>query len=68
MKTMKQENKMKKEKKDIPAINIEMIDKNNNHNVIYDVHHLKNIFSPYMYERTNLYLSAFLSQYIYYKF
>ena len=33
MKTMKQENKMKKEKKDIPpAINIEMIDKNNNHN------------------------------------
>ena len=30
---MKQENKMKKEKKDIPpAINIEMIDKNNNHN------------------------------------
>ncbi len=32
MKTMKQENKMKKEKKDIPAINIEMVDKNNNHN------------------------------------
>ena len=32
MKTMKQENKMKKEKKERPAINIEMIDKNNNHN------------------------------------
>ena len=34
MKTMKQENKMKKEKKERPAINIEMIDKNNNHNDI----------------------------------
>ena len=32
MKTMKQENKMKKEKKERPVINIEMIDKNNNHN------------------------------------
>ena len=34
MKTMKQENKMKKEKKERPAINIEMIDKNNNHNIV----------------------------------